>query len=145
MKHTALATGATLIVGIAIGVGLSNVKTLGQAPPSSAPHMTAEQYDAMFKDNNNWGRWGKDDKLGTLNLLTDAKRKQAAALVKSGISVSLEHDLSTEAAPDNPNPLKLEFGPTFRRTRTTARSSRTSMRCATRCTTTRCTTTSPSR
>jgi kynurenine formamidase len=114
MTRTVLATGATLLVGIAIGVGLSNVKMQGQAPPSTAPHMTADQYDAMFKDNNNWGRWGKDDKLGTLNLLTDAKRKQAASLVKSGISISLEHDLSTEAAPDNPNPLKLEFGPTFR-------------------------------
>jgi kynurenine formamidase len=38
---------------------------------------------------SNWGRWGKDDELGTVNLITPAKRKEAAKLVKSGIVVSL--------------------------------------------------------
>ena len=41
------------------------------------------------KDLSNWGRWGKDDEIGALNLITPAKRKQAAALVKDGVSVSL--------------------------------------------------------
>ncbi len=39
---------------------------------------------------SNWGRWGKDDQAGTVNLITNAKRKQAAALVKEGISVSVD-------------------------------------------------------
>jgi kynurenine formamidase len=68
--------------------------------------MTAAEYDALFQANNNWGRWGKDDRLGTANLITAAKRKQAAALVKEGITVSIGHDLSTEAAVDNPSPLQ---------------------------------------
>ena len=33
---------------------------------------------------NNWGRWGDDDELGTLNLLTDAVVARAAALVRDG-------------------------------------------------------------
>ena len=42
-----------------------------------------------MKELSNWGRWGKDDQLGTVNLITPEKHKQAAALVKSGIVVSL--------------------------------------------------------
>jgi len=46
----------------------------------------------MIKTLSNWGRWGADDELGTLNLITPAKRKQAAALVREGVTVSLAHD-----------------------------------------------------
>jgi hypothetical protein len=35
-------------------------------------------------DVRNWGRWGDDDELGTLNLITSEKVAQAAALVKHG-------------------------------------------------------------
>ncbi|MFI0240455.1 cyclase family protein [Streptomyces sp. NPDC016845] len=38
---------------------------------------------------SNWGRWGADDRLGTLNFLTEAKRVQGAALVRRGVSFSL--------------------------------------------------------
>jgi len=33
---------------------------------------------------SNWGRWGNDDELGTLNFVTPEKRVQAAALVRTG-------------------------------------------------------------
>src|SRR6185436_13028175 len=49
-------------------------------------------------------RWGKDDQLGTLNLITPEKRVQAAALVKSGISVSLARNVEKQTASDNPMP-----------------------------------------
>ena len=49
---------------------------------------------------SNWGRWGKDDQLGTLNLITDAKRAQAAALVKEGISVTCSRVVVPEIAAD---------------------------------------------
>ena len=48
----------------------------------------------------NWGRWGEDDQLGCLNLITPEKRKQAASLVKDGVAVSCARDISTEIAPD---------------------------------------------
>jgi hypothetical protein len=38
----------------------------------------------------------KDDEMGSLNLITPAKRKQAAALVTEGTSVSLARDASKE-------------------------------------------------
>ncbi len=37
----------------------------------------------------NWGRWGEDDRLGTLNHLTDEMRAAAAGLVRRGRAYSL--------------------------------------------------------
>lgn len=37
----------------------------------------------------NWGRWGDDDRLGTLNFIGEADRVAAAALVEEGLVVSL--------------------------------------------------------
>ena len=65
-----------------------------------------EEFDQMFNQVKNWGRWGPDDQLGAANLITDAKRKQALALAKQGIVVGLAHPPLTEAAPDNNNPFE---------------------------------------
>jgi kynurenine formamidase len=55
---------------------------------------------------SNWGRWGKDDRLGAVNLITPEKRKAAAKLVKDGVSVSLAHDVLETQSPDNPTPFE---------------------------------------
>ena len=57
-----------------------------------------------FDSLSNWGRWGPNDVLGTLNLVTDEKRAQAAALVKHGITVGCARPISTEPAIDVPIP-----------------------------------------
>jgi kynurenine formamidase len=44
---------------------------------------------AAAKRVSNWGRWGADDVLGTMNFLDDAKRREGAALVRRGVSFSL--------------------------------------------------------
>jgi kynurenine formamidase len=68
--------------------------------------LTKVQFDQLFKQLSNWGRWGKDDQLGTLNLITPERKREAAALVRSGISVSLARDLNTEKSIDNPDPFR---------------------------------------
>ncbi|MBL8293702.1 MAG: hypothetical protein JNN08_17790, partial [Bryobacterales bacterium] len=70
------------------------------------PAVTKATVDAWMKELSNWGRWGKNDELGTVNLITPAKRKQAAALVRDGVSVSLAHDTEKLKAVDNPSPFK---------------------------------------
>jgi kynurenine formamidase len=45
--------------------------------------------DAMAQRLSNWGRWGSDDELGTLNLITEKGRVAAAASVRTGQVVSL--------------------------------------------------------
>ena len=74
------------------------------------PLMSRADYDQLMKDISNWGRWGNDDELGTLNLITDKKRKRAARLVKKGISVSLALDLNKVKDPLNQNPFLHEVG-----------------------------------
>ena len=66
--------------------------------------MTKEDVEKLLKEVSNWGRWGKDDQLGAINLITPKKRKEAAALVKEGVSVSLARSVEKEVAADNPNP-----------------------------------------
>jgi kynurenine formamidase len=43
----------------------------------------------LGKELSNWGRWGVDDEIGTLNFVTPAKRVQAAQLVKTGKNFDL--------------------------------------------------------
>jgi kynurenine formamidase len=71
----------------------------------AAEHTTTKaEVERWMTELSNWGRWGKEDQLGTVNLITAAKRKEAAALVKEGIAISLSHDYLKEKAPDNSNP-----------------------------------------
>ena len=72
--------------------------------PSAPAPVTAAQDQRWKTELSNWGRWGKDDQIGTLNLITPAKRREAAALVRDGVSVSLAADADTEKAVDNPSP-----------------------------------------
>jgi kynurenine formamidase len=65
---------------------------------------TKADVDRWMTELSNWGRWGKDDQRGALNLITPEKRKQAIALVKEGYPVSLAHNVLTEKAVDNANP-----------------------------------------
>ena len=77
----------------------------GQTAASRAPRNAAE-FDTLFQQVKNWGRWGPDDQLGAINLITPAKRKQAVALVKTGDTVSLAHTLLTDKAEDNASPFE---------------------------------------
>jgi kynurenine formamidase len=107
-----LIAGAGSVLGL--NLGLFGPAAKAQQSGSAPTRMSAAEFEHLFKQNTNWGRWGKEDVLGTINLITDQKRKQAAALVKSGFSVSVAHDLSTVEAADNPRPLKRELAPNFR-------------------------------
>jgi hypothetical protein len=79
--------------------------TIAAQPAGRAPRNAAE-FDTLFQQVKNWGRWGPDDQLGSVNLVTAAKQRQAAALVKSGETVSLAHTMLTEKAEDNASPFE---------------------------------------
>jgi hypothetical protein len=59
-----------------------------QKVESARQRLTKSQFDQLFKQISNWGRWGKEDQLGTLNLITAERRRQAAELVKPSESQS---------------------------------------------------------
>jgi kynurenine formamidase len=70
---------------------------------SSIP--TEDEVLAYFDSLSNWGRWGDDDQLGTLNLVTPSKRMTAASLVRVGEVVSCAWDVGGSPPADQP------FGP----------------------------------
>ena len=76
--------------------------TFAQAP---APVSRAE-FDRWMQEISNWGRWGADDELGTLNLITDQKRVSAAALVREGTTVSLSLFANKQQDSVNANPFE---------------------------------------
>jgi kynurenine formamidase len=67
-------------------------------------NISVAEFEAMFDAVKNWGRWGPDDELGTLNYITGDHVKRAAGLVKTGRSVSMAIPINTVAGPDNQNP-----------------------------------------
>ena len=82
----------------------STVITHSQSPnPNSRPKTKAD-IDRLMTELSNWGRWGKDDQLGTMNLITPEKRRQAYSLVKEGVTVSLARPVEKTVAADNPDP-----------------------------------------
>jgi hypothetical protein len=93
-----------LIAGSAVLILAGAVHFAGAA--ERHPLVTQAQYERWQTELSNWGRWGKDDEMGTLNLVTPAKRKQAAALVKEGFSVSLSANAATQKEIDVPCPVE---------------------------------------
>jgi kynurenine formamidase len=73
---------------------------------TTRPLVTRETYVRWQTELSNWGRWGPNDEMGTLNLITAAKRRQAAALVREGLSVSLASDASFQKDVDVPCPVE---------------------------------------
>jgi kynurenine formamidase len=95
------------IFGIATCVLLGTPFSRGappQAPTTTHEQATKADIQRWMSEISNWGRWGDEDQIGTINLITPAKRRQAAALVKEGVSVSLARDPQKEKSVDNPLP-----------------------------------------
>jgi len=65
----------------------------GQAPSEA-------EVIGYLKTLSNWGRWGTDDELGTMNLITPAKRVAAARLVRDGVAVTCARPIATDITAD---------------------------------------------
>jgi kynurenine formamidase len=68
------------------------------------------EFHEIAKRVNNWGRWGADDEMGTLNLITDGVVREAATAVRGGrripLALPLHQDgIQTGMIPGRVNPL----------------------------------------
>jgi kynurenine formamidase len=68
------------------------------------------EFHEIAKRVNNWGRWGADDEIGTLNLITDDVVREAARSIRSGRRVPLalplrQDGVQTGMIPGRVNPL----------------------------------------
>ena len=68
------------------------------------PLPTRAEVDSYLKDRSNWGRWGADDQVGAVNLITPARRVETASLVRTGRAVSLSREFPKTPAANNPTP-----------------------------------------
>jgi kynurenine formamidase len=66
--------------------------------PGKAP--SESEVIGYVKTLSNWGRWGPEDELGTINLITPAKRAAAARLVREGLPVTCARPIVTDISPD---------------------------------------------
>jgi len=91
---------AAILASSAVGIGQTD---------QGRPLVSQSQYDQWFSELSNWGRWGENDEMGALNLITPQKRRAAAGLVMEGFSVSLASTAQTEITVDNPCPINWEM------------------------------------
>jgi kynurenine formamidase len=77
-------------------VGCTTVGSVHQSPESLDRTDPEGAIAAAAKRCSNWGRWGADDVLGTLNFLSPAKRREGAALVRRGASFSLSQSFDMD-------------------------------------------------
>ena len=61
---------------------------------------TETEVTGYLRSLSNWGRWGSSDQLGTINLITPAKRIAAAGLVRDGVSVTCARPIVTDITAD---------------------------------------------
>ena len=90
-KIARVVVATPLVAGLALAAPATTAGAEARQE-SAGQSVTPEQFDRWMAELSNWGRWGPDDELGTLNLITDAKRVEAAALVRTGRTVSLSRD-----------------------------------------------------
>ena len=97
VRHRAIVAVASTLLVVAFVFSLTRAQE--RTPAQAADNRVGlAQLDKWMQDLSNAGRWGKDDVLGAVNTITPEKRRQAAALVRTGESVSLSHELITGGA-----------------------------------------------
>ena len=102
VSRTRVVLGMVMVLGFVCVVGRPGGDIQAQVNRSVSELMV----ETWMTELSNWGRWGEDDQLGALNLITSKKRRQAAGLVRAGVSVSLSHNYLTEAAADATSPFE---------------------------------------
>ena len=77
----------------------------GYSPTVPPDPMATADVVAFHQTLSNWGRWGDEDQLGTLNLITPEVTATAAATVRKGRTVGCGRPLDTVSSADNPAPV----------------------------------------
>jgi kynurenine formamidase len=78
--------------GTAIALESGLLAAVSPAGKEYSRALTQQDIERWLTELSNWGKWGPDDQAGTINLITPAKRRAAAALVREGVSVSMSLD-----------------------------------------------------
>jgi kynurenine formamidase len=63
------------------------------------------EIDRLIAEHSNWGRWGGDDELGTLNLISRDTVLRAASAIKEGLTVTCGRTLSPSGSLNSERPM----------------------------------------
>lgn len=109
MKSLSCATTSLLLLIPLVLLSSSTAQEFSAHPSTQSADriVTLARLAEWEQSLSNWGRWGPDDQRGTLNLITREKTREAATLVREGITVTLQHFVTEEQAIDSQT-----FGPT---------------------------------
>jgi len=97
VRRTVVSGG--VLAGVLLVVQIVLVGQSGRQQTTFTPHPSTQEPGRLVtlaklkqweQELSNWGRWGKDDERGLLNLITPEKTKQALTLVKEGRTVTLQ-------------------------------------------------------
>src|SRR4051794_17698775 len=98
---TRILAGGSILLALVAGTAGTIARQQASAPGAvdRAP-VTKAQAEGWNTTLSNWRRWGEDDQLGALNLVTPQKRQQAMTLAKTGTVVSLERPVVLSPKPE---------------------------------------------
>lgn len=102
MRRLATPHASVAVLALIPLIWISNPGVPARAQANHA--LTKADIDRWMTELSNWGRWGKTDQAGTVNLITPERRKAAALIVREGFSVSLSRDADKTKAVDNDSP-----------------------------------------
>ena len=80
-----------------------------QQPAETRLGVPPDTFAAWMARLSNAGRWGRQDQLGTLNLVTSARRRHAAQSVRDGVSISLARDVVAGPGRDVIVPMRFDL------------------------------------
>ena len=110
----------TIMIRFTVCLYLSCLATFGQVSAETPISLSQSEFEDIFNEVKNWGRWGQKDQLGTVNFISERQVADAAALVKLGLTVSLANDLNKVEDINNTNfsplPLPKVAGPFVQKT-----------------------------
>ncbi len=95
------------VVELWLLLAVTSYATVSEAQTPSL--VSRDTFATWFREVSNAGRWGPDDSLGTLNLVTPQKRAAAARGVRAGIVVSLARPLIPGPNANAIQPLQVQF------------------------------------
>ena len=106
-----LTTHIVVLIAAALVVAIASCSPRSNLEAQTNHNVTKAAVDRWMTELSNWGRWGKDDEKGTLNLLTPETRKRALSAAKEGVSVSLSHNYIEQPAKEVMYPFVREMIP----------------------------------
>ena len=90
--------GAALSGATSAALSLPACSTSAPANSNMAPLDNDADLERLLPALSNWGRWGPEDQLGTLNYITPAMRLSAARLIRSGHVIPLAREMPVAGA-----------------------------------------------